>query len=265
MEMAALYYPPAATVVGDAYLNDMPSTNFAYWGRNLVQSNGVANSNSFWGVGGYINGPLAQANMSSTEFTQYKAKVDELSGEATLLNSANTAATKIWNMQGSSLSDSTMADLNNYPNGKIWKTDNLTLTSNGGDSYAYKGNGTIIVTGNLTINSGVKIKPADPSDPNARLGFIVLSATSAGPSYAYIGGNHSIQSPIFKYTSGNNTGIVFNGDNVDMIGSFVSKYFNNLYNGGTIRNNIRFYYDKRLDSGWPPGFRYLNMPHPTEN
>jgi hypothetical protein len=51
-------------------------------------------------------------------------------------------------------------------------------------------------------------------------------------------------------------GITINGNSSEFTGSFVAPTF-----GGLAGSNIRFYYDYNFDEMWPPGFRYLNMPH----
>lgn len=249
-EMAALYYPPKATLVGDAYLGSSNFNDFAYWGRNLVQGRGSGSSEAFWGLSDYTMDNLAQVNSSSDEYKQYLAKIKELQGEAKEINSSNVSS-KIFLQSENINIDSVSAILEKYPNGKVWYVDrDVTLSS----SVAYSGIGTIIINGDLTLNNAQNIKPVGSGD---MLGIIVRGNLN-------LKGNNTIQAAVFsldKETPPSDYGINFEGNNIDLIGSFVSGKVNGL----TAYNNIRFYYDKRLDSGWPPGFRYLNMPHPTEN
>jgi hypothetical protein len=255
-ETAAVYYPPMATLVGDAYLGNWDNitsnpNNFAFWGRNLTTGNSSnTSSDDYWGLKNYTNGSSAQANLSSTAYTQYKAKVNELKGEASdqqagVLNLGGTYHLQADNI---GISPNKTAD---YPNGKLWHvtTPDVTL----GNDIKFDGVGTIIIDGNLTINSGVDITPVS-GDTTAMLGFIVYGNV-------FIKGNNTIQTPIISL--GTNNGIQFDGNNVNLIGSFVGNFTNLV--AGNVKSNLRFYYDRRLDSGWPPGFRYLNMPHPSEN
>ena len=250
MEMASLYYPPKSMIAGDAYLGNMDPNNFSYWGRNLVQSStGDSGAGSFWGVNDYAINPEAQASFSGVEYGKYKEKIIELTGEA---STATDLSPSPWYLQTSHSSIGTNGINNSYPQGKIWKypqnPGNLTISS----SKQFSGKGTIIVRGNLTIDAGVNIEPADA---DSILGLIVLGNVT-------IGGNNTINASIFAakndLTGGN---ISFSGNNVDLIGSFVAKNFTNIDSA----SNIRFYYDKKLNASWPPGFGYLDMPQPKEN
>lgn len=250
MELAALYYSPNATLSGDAYLGDIDPNNFSYWGRNLTQGSGTAtNPDSFWSV----NNANAQASFSGDEFVKYAAKIKELQGEA-----ASAIASHINNgppvyLQSDNINSApaSSAVIDNYPNGKVWVVNgNITISS--AHPVSYYGIGTIIINGNLTINSGGKITAADSS---SKLGIIVLGNVT-------ISGNNTVESAILAGGSSLTGGdFVFSGNNVNLIGSFVAKGFTNL----NARSNIRFYYDRRLDSAWPPGFRDLKMPHASEN
>ena len=272
MEMAALYYPPAATIVGDAYLGNLDLGNFAYWGRNLTLTPSEAGTNqqTFWGQYHYTNGPLAQANLTGTEYTKYVNKVKEMAGEATQVQ-AGALNSQVWRLQGSVFNGASNDEVNKYPQGKIWhydanKSNTLTLASN--TTYTYYGKGTIIIhdtNPNPATDPGPDLKFLNgaklvPGDLDSQLGIILMDG-----NHVYLEGNNKVQAAILCYTDLNTGGnIQFDGNNVDLIGSFVAHNYPGLTGAGS-KFNIRFYYDKKLDSSWPPGFRYLNMPHPTEN
>jgi len=242
-EIAAIMYS-SKTIMGDVYDPDSDMNNFAFWGRSLHQSNTDPTSDAAYKIGSPLN-DFAQAKWNGVEFQKNDSKITTLKGEAPLLSAANTGSGGTWYMQSvtdsvspSFLDDSLQEDSDKTPEGKVWYVDgNLTISNNA----TYRGKGTIIVGGNLTVNSGVNIKPY--SSGQNRLGFIVMGSTTAS-------GNNKVRAAIYC----KNTITV--GSNSDFTGSFVANTF-----GGLTNNNIRFYYDYDLDNAWPPGFRYLNMPH----
>lgn len=246
MELAALYYGKN-TIVGDVYGS---MDNFAFWGRNLNQ-NGSNTSDATWKLKPYSMNSAAQSTMSGTQYDQFKGKIDAMKGEATLVNASDlsTGGNIYLQTNNISIKDAGTAN-NNYPDGRIWKVSG-NLAINPDSLLSFNGKGTIIVDGNLTINSGVNITPADSS---SRLGFIVYGDVN-------IGGNNKVQTLIIAMgaNAGSTGTILVSNNNVEAIGSFVAKIFR-----VTGTQNIRFYYDYGLNSAWPPGFRYLNMPHATE-
>lgn len=252
-ETAALFYPPK-TVVGDVYGS---MDNFAFWGRNLHQ-NGNASSDASWKTGAYTLNSAAQSAWNGTEFAKNTAKIAALNGEASAVNPDIGSTRTSWYLQtptapapatSTMISGNTVAEVSKYPEGKVWVVNgNLIINA----SATFYGKGTIIVNGNLTINSGVSISPA-PTGEN-RLGFIVLG-TNGTNGIVTISGNNKIQSSI--YCPGTITVSALN-KNVELTGSFVARSFN------ITAANTRFFYDYALDSAWPPGFRFLNMPHPNE-
>lgn len=248
-ETAVLFYPQKM-VMGDVYGS---MNNFAFWGKNLhQQASGDPQSDATWKLGGYPINDNAQAKWNGTEFQKNASKINTLKGEAPLLNTTDTGQRSTgWLLQSptdgaSSLLDGpTNSDTSKYPEGKVWRisgagvANNLVVSAN----VTYSGVGTIIVDGNLTINDGKNITPSTSSD---RLGFIVNGTVT-------ITGNNKIQASIYCPGTIN----VGTGNN-ELTGSFVASNF-------TINSaNARFFYDYALDSAWPPGFRYLNMPHPSE-
>ncbi|MDD4877132.1 MAG: hypothetical protein PHQ86_08415, partial [Dehalococcoidales bacterium] len=259
-ELAALYYSPKSTLAGDAYLGNMDSSNFSYWGRNLVQGTGSSSNESFWGVGNYSLNPDAQAslNVNGAEYKQYKAKIDTLTGEAI---ASGSVANSDLNLQRSNITSAASTDESaDYPGGKIWKIADYTNNYHCGDgtlpgscAITYHGKGTIILPKAFIAAYGSDsqmyiykdIKPA-AGDSNARLGYITDRNVN-------ISDNVTVQATIFT------TGTITIGNNVTMIGSFVASNFN------ITGNNVRFLYDKGLSTSQPPGFGYLKMPHSSEN
>lgn len=272
LELAALYYPPKGMIVGDAYLGNMDPNNFSYWGRNLVQNSGTnaTSTDSFWGMNNYTNNPNAQANMSGSEYETYIKKIVNLGTEAQVIGPADLYGNTSWYLQGSTgLTENGNLDAPKYPNGKVWSvntgsTGTIDLTAN--TTYTYYGKGTLIIRNpsnnafDLRFLDGTKLIAGTP---DSRLGIMVVDGNDT-----IFSGNNQVQATMLCYSplddpaEGGNFN--FNGDNIDLIGSFVAEDFINL-TGANARSNIRFYYDKGLDSSWPPGFRDLNMPHPTEN
>ncbi len=250
IETAVLFYP-AKMVTGDVYGSGL--NNFAFWGRNLHQQSGAGDpgSDATWRAGGYTLNPNAQSTLSGAEFDKNSNKINALKGEAPVAN-ADTGTRSDWYLQTPTepapttttmMDDITNADASKFPEGKVWNTLPGTLTVRSVDKK-YHGRGTIIVNGDLIINNGIDILPATSAD---RLGFIVTGSVR-------ILGNNKIQASIYCP----NSSITASSGNVELIGSFVANAF-------TISAaNARFYYDYALDSAWPPGFRFLNMPHPVE-
>ncbi len=70
-------------------------------------------------------------------------------------------------------------------------------------------------------------------------------------------GNNTIKAAVFCKKK---LVILNEGDNVNFTGSFVAKKFSLSDNS----KNIRFYYDPKTGSNWPPGFRYLDIPDLVE-
>jgi len=239
MELATLLYP-SKTVIGDVYGS---LSNFAFWGKSVNQGSGVTSSNSdaAYRVGYAIN-PSAQAKWDGAEFTKNDAKIDVLKGEAPTLTSASIGSIGTWYMQSTTnIGNSDQSDASKTPEGKVWYVNgNLTISND----KTYRGKGTIIVNGNLIINSGVDIQPY--ASGQNRLGFIVI-----GSGNVTAAGNNKINTTIYCRNTFN-----VNGSNNTFIGSFVANAF-----GGLAGSNIRFYYDYAFDEAWPPGFKYLNMPH----
>lgn len=242
-EMSVLLYPDNS-IVGDAYLNG-DLNNFAFYGRNLNKSSTSSLSGDYytWGVKNYEFNKLAQ---SSSDTSSYIARVNQLLGEAPPVgSSALTSASGIY-LQSKDVASinlsPTNADINSSPEGKVWKyAGNLTIPAN--KTIPYHGKGTLIVDGNLTISSGAKIIPPSGDESNNLMGIIVKGNVT-------LSGDNIVKAPIFA------TGVInVIGNNVFLYGSFIAKNFN-----VSSKSGIRFFYDYRLDSGWPPGFRYFNMP-----
>ncbi|MFA4996175.1 MAG: LamG domain-containing protein [Patescibacteria group bacterium] len=239
IEIATILYP-SKTVIGDVYGT---LSNFAFWGKSVNQNpSGTANSEAAYGLSNYAINSNAQAKWGGTEFTKNDAKIDILKGEAPTLTSASIGSVGIWYMQSTTnIGNSDQGDTSKTPEGKVWYVNgNLTISN----TKTYRGKGTIIVNGNLTINSGVDIRPY--ASGQNRLGFIVIGAGNVTAA-----GNNKINAAIYCKNT-----ITVNGSNSDFTGSFVANAF-----GGLTGSNIRFYYDYAFDEAWPPGFKYLNMPH----
>lgn len=256
IEVAALRYPDK-TVIGDVYgtLN-----NFAFWGKSANQGAGVTSSNSdaAYRIGYAIN-PNAQASLSGEQYQSYVNKIKEFAGEAqSITNNTQLSAPAEWYLQGStSIIESNNSDKTKYPEGKIWSVEGsggtFNLTAN--KTYTYHGKGTLIIRNpsgagdDLNFLSGTKLIPADN---DSRLGIILMDGNDVTFS-----GNNKIEAAILCYTDAASGGtFTVNGSNSDFTGSFVARTFAGM--GGS---SIRFYYDYAFDGAWPPGFKYLNMPH----
>ncbi len=276
IEIATLFYPPKNLIVGDSYLGSSDLDNFAYWGRNLTETGGGVGASglneTFWGLTGYTPSANARATLdtASSSYQEYIRRITELKNEAQRISISDLNNSATWWLQSDSTIGSGTNNTAKYPNGKVWlvtKPANVQPFELSG-SHTFNGIGTIIFESTLSIGSGVTIKPFNNSS-EYKLGLITVNhpddatKTTGGIN---LSGNNTIFAAIFSAGSllnsspiPSSSNFTFNGDNVNLAGSFVSRNFN--FNA---RSYIRFYYDKRFSDGWPPGFRYLNMPHPTE-
>lgn len=254
-ETAALLYSPNPMIVGDAYLGgsnpNYDPNNFAFWGRNLTQSSGASSQESYWGLGGYVMNPNSQSLLSGTSYDQYKSKIDDLKTQATPITSSLVGATN-WYLQGSDTGLTTdnsnpPTDANKYPEGKVWIYNDFGKPALG--SVIIHGKGTIIFTRGFSVSSGANITKSAPTDS---LGLIT---TNRGVEFI---GNNQIYAAVFS------SGSISVGANSKFYGSFVAPTFN-INGGDLVHSNDQFFYDYKLDNNWPPGFRYLNMPHPEES
>lgn len=253
VEVAALFYYPEPYIKGDAYLGNMEQNSFNYYGRNLTsgRDSAAASDKTHWGLSGFELNKSAQATLSGDEYGQYKNKINTLLGEAQEISDLdwNSSFSQNIYLQGK-LMKSQDDEKNNYPEGKIWKKDSDAILSG---TITYSGKGTLIIGGSLAIKPNTKIiKKTGETD--ARLGIIVLG--DEGDANITIGGNCDITASIFTPKN-----IQMTGSNTTMTGSFVASEFTNLEAPDLV--NIWFIYDPALDTGWPPGFRYLNMPKPA--
>lgn len=244
-ETAALLWPENS-IIGDAYSNSSYLNNFAFYGRNLNQSSlsNPSGTGYTWGTGSYTLNKEAQASYDGNQRAYFDSRIDLLGGEGQQILAASlTSATANWYLRNASTSSSISQngnDTTTYPEGKVWSVSgNVILPGN--TTYYYSGKGTIIINGNLTLNQGTRILPRSNSD---FLGIIVLG------NLKFEGRN---KTQMANFTTGN---ININANYIDAIGSYAAQNF--IVNNN--RSGIRFYYDFRLDSGWPPGFRYFNMP-----
>lgn len=245
LEVATLLYGSAPMLIGDAYIGGRPLSDFNYWGRHLAEAeNSVNSGESFWGLKEYELNDEAQSTLSGEEFEKFYDKIEQLKGEAKLADIPIIDDATI-HLQGRSLNTvPEPSDLNSTPEGKVWKTGAGPMTTIKG--FKYKGRGTIIVQGDLTIEGD--IQQADQADQKSKIGFIVTGNV-------YIGSGCDIRAAIFTPGEFDVSG----ADNSTFVGSFVAKTFV----GDQSASNLSFTYDYKLDSGWPPGFRYLNMPKPV--
>ena len=240
-ETAALLWP-GNSIVGDAYSNSSYLNNFAFYGRNLNQSRSPnpPGTGYTWGTGSYTLNKEAQASYDGSQRAYFDSRITLLNGEGQQISVANLTNATSWRLQNGS----TVIDQNNtasaasYPEGKVWSVEpgNVILAR----TITYHDKGTIIINGDLTLNPDVSIVPQSNND---FLGIIVKGKlTFSGRNKAQMA----------NFTTGN---IIISANYVDAIGSYAAQNFsvNN-------RSGIRFYYDFRLDSFWPPGFRYFNMP-----
>lgn len=252
LEVAAIAYK-SKTVIGDVYGS---LDNFAFWGKSLNQGAGVSSSNSdaAYRIGYAIN-PNAQASMTSEQYTAYRSKIDTLAGEGAETNTGTLNSTSPWFLESSNIGS---LGSGSSPEGKVWTIKNQNV---GSDlilrgSHTYTGKGTLIIQHvNLIANNNATLTP---DDANSKLGIIVLDGKCE------FKGNNKIQAAIFCMNSDTSDNVAnpddgkfISSDNSEFTGSFVANNFN--INGV----NTRFYYDYDFDDMWPPGFKYLNMPHAT--
>ena len=248
LETATLLYPDNS-IVGDISLKDK-LTNFALYGRNLNKSSQPGNDvyGGTWDVKNYTFNPAAQSSYSVDQQIYYEQRIRGLDSEGTDIENTLLTTTKPWRLQTSSTNIGTGSnDINKYPEGKVWRTDIAhTVTFTGVTKYS--GVGTIVINANASheveIADGAEISP---SDSNSFLGIIVRGGNLR------FNGNNKIQAAVFVEDG---EIISSNVNNIVGIGSFAAKKFN--FTGNPY--GIRFFYDYRLDSTWPPGFRYFNMP-----
>lgn len=247
-EIATLLYPKNS-IVGDAYSTGNYLNNFAFYGRNLSKSSGSRLGTGYsWGTAGYTINHEAQSSYQDAQKAYYQQRISQLASEATnvdsiLLNGGS------WNLQGQVFNNlASTVQSNQYPEGKVWRT----LTRGTAlDSIEYKGVGTLIIetTGNdVVLKRNATILPKD-NDKTSFLGIIVT-----GGGRLIFKGNNKIQAAVF--VEDGNIGDGQTVSNISAVGSFAAKEFN----FASSSTGIRFFYDYRLDNGWPPGFRYFNMP-----
>lgn len=256
-EIAAIIYDNI--VIGDAMGFDY--SNFALYGRNLAQ-NSAGLLNGSWRTGSsYTVNSLAQSSYDTNRKTEYINRILRLKSEATEIrkspklfingdaneSSLGPVSQSIsLNLQYKSVLYLTEDESSKYPEGKIWSYTSInetTMTAFSNQKYSYKGLGTIIIdlrdgTSEETLHLNIPIKASDKTKD--KLGLIVL-------------GNINIQADIDAAIFA--TGTITIGDNVEINGSLMAKEFK-VDN----TNGVRIYYDYRYETGWPPGFRYFNMP-----
>lgn len=273
-ETPALFFDNS--IIGDAYLPNY--SNFAFWGKNLALSAGSgANSadGASWKAGNYAVNAEAKATWGSEAFLEYIDRIKALTGEATLIEPSNANYFTIdayygnLNLQSSdeNIFSAANPDYDKYKEGRVWVVgkesatggyDPKGLTIRG--SHRFSGKGTIIVTGELVFEAGASITKENADDS---LGFIVLNPERIAVE---LQNNNRVDASIFAIGKINtptlcNCGYIdFTGDNITLTGSYVARGFDRI----TENNNIRFFYDYNLESNWPPGFRYLNMPRPKD-
>ena len=250
LEIAALFWPDKI-LYGDIYTTTGSDLdNFALLGRNLNKSRGDTGiAGGTWEASSYTFNPEAQSSYSPSQKEYYTDRIKNLRTESEIVPLTNlNPTTGKWYLQAK-----TAAVFNNIsnaaasnPEGKVWQSNGpLTLTI----SIKYQGKGTLIVNGDLVIRSGVSICPTDGCSANSGaedknvLGIIVTGDVT-------LKGKNRIKAPIFARN------ITIEGDNVTLIGSYTAENF--VVNSD--RMNVRFLYDFHLESGWPPGFRWFNMP-----
>lgn len=260
-EISTLLYPFQVTVVGDAYLGSSDPNNFAFWGKNLVQggTGSTASNESYWGFGNYALNPEAQVNLEGDKYHTYIDNVVNMGREAQVVTGDDISANKTWYLQGSNLFAPGNSEVDKYPEGKVWSvnTDGVGEIDLDG-TYTYWGVGTLVIRNpsadgdDLKFNLETKLTPGDSQ---SRLGIMVVDDNEV-----IFSGNNRIQAAILCYTTPANPGrFTFSGDNVNLIGTFVGKNFDEF----TTRSNIRFYYDKGLRDSAPPGFGNMNFSSQT--
>lgn len=264
IETPVLYYPPI-TVMGDVYGNNLDLSNFAFYGRNLGVARGVGETptSPTWRATDYVFNPDSQSYYGgdSESWNYINNRINLLSGEA-IIN--NASAGKAWYLQSDENLNVNAYDAVKYPQGRVFKhsdpnsanPENLTLNSGLSYNYKYHDIGTIIIDGDLIVEKGVNILKGDPSQNSisneSSLGIVVKGNV-------ILKGNNKIEAAIFCMGA---SGIVFQGGGVEMRGSFVAKDFD-VYSDDertVTYSGIRFYYDPKLNTNWPPGFRYFSMP-----
>lgn len=242
-------------VSGDVFSIDDYLNNFALYGRSLNQSSGnTYGAGGSWLLPNYSFNPDAQASYSADQIGYILGRIGLLEADATTVPRTTLENADTWYLQSGELGrKATEEEINSHPEGKVWRIwldheRDIELLNR----ITYKGKGTIIIDGmggpNVLVKSGVSIVPDTKDDS---LGIIVVTGNTT-----FEGGTDSKTQTIkmASFTKGN---LNINGPNIRATGSFVARNFNI---GTDATNGIRFYYDRRLDSYWPPGFRYFSMP-----
>jgi len=221
---------------------------------NLYKGGDSTEGNA-WNLGStYTFNPDAQVMLGSSQFAQYRSKLDGLADSGSLVSEVLFSSKSSYMLQANNSTNlflpTATLDVANNPDGKVWVVNNQDLVID--NSAKFNGVGTIIINGgNLTVKSGKDIQPGVTS--GSRLGIIVLkkSNNSAG-NCNFEGGGNEINAMVYcegKFTV---------SGNAEFKGSFVASDF-------TISSgSVLFSYDPAFDTSQPPGFRTLAMPHPEE-
>lgn len=247
LEIAALLWPDNS-IIGDAYSIGNYLNNFAFYGRNLSKSSGTKLGSGYsWGIEKYQFNDQAQSSYSHAQSAYYKNRIKQLASEASIISHPSILeSARSWYLQKDGYIGTGNNSSTKYPEGEVWSVSGRTVSLG---SVAYRGVGTIIINASkeVVIKEGAEIVPADSQ---SFLGIIVRGGKLT------FEGNNKIQAAVFVEDDSikSNEGVTV--DNITAIGSFAAENFD----FGSNARGIRFYYDYRLDSGWPPGFRYFNMP-----
>jgi hypothetical protein len=173
LEVSTLLYN-SKLIVGDVFSGTTDISNFAFWGRNLAQSNNeVGITDAQLKISGYaINNDAQSAwldntGAETTSIETFKTKVGSLASNGTLIPKEILAALATDNgvvnlyLQGTGdaiAKDIFQGDAGISPDGKVWVVDgDLQIGDN--KTVKYYGLGTIVIKGNLVIGNGAQILP----------------------------------------------------------------------------------------------------------
>ena len=232
---------PQINVIGDSY---NASGNFAYWERHLRQTTDSSGSNAIWQQQNYIFNPQAQAYWNTGNNPTMLSTVARLLQNSKILST--TSLNLFGQFDGVCGQALDCGEKNQYSDGRVWLI--LPSMSIGASSFPqlnYTKKSTIIVgdgnnQSNLTIDASIL-----SSETDASIGFIIrkgnVTITNSNAKIKTI--NASIFAP--------NGTISVSGSNINLTGSFVANDFK------ASGSNIKFTFDSRGESDWPPGFRDL--------
>jgi hypothetical protein len=225
----------------------------------MSTTSGATATDALWNLKSYTINPGSQSawlkpdGTDTDAFKQYYDKVTKLAENATTITDAQITSIKAGSpiyLQSSNIMSPTTDESTKYPEGKTWIVNHDPLLDTANKIITYHGKGTIIVKGNITLADGVKIKAYSTND---KLGIMSIN-NDANTGTCTFAGKNEIDAYLFCENN-----FILNGSNSIFKGAIASK---NIGSTSFVSNS--FFYDYDIDGNAPPGFRYLNIPRPSE-